>query len=677
VKKRTTIFRQLIVSVLLPVVILISFLSYYNYLEKKEQIDENRKETIQLIQTEIGDLLTFFDLTLFEIEKEMSTNGEHFANMLVNNIFPKTTKILELNLDSLRYAIGMDTTQDIYIIDVNGVIVNTSYPPDLGLDFYAMSDYFIGHFENIRKETGFVADRISIEMSTNLPKKYMYQTTHDKLYIIELGFYSEPAKNLVTYFTEKVNAMPQKYKGIDTVSLFFGTSGFASYQKHVMPKRDSIIGLETLNSGKPNRSTFEQNDLLYTSEYSYISMESSILHKGYLIRIVHNNAMLQALNQAELVKFIINLLLFGLPIFLLILWRARVLSKPISSLVEKMDLIQSGNLTERVNVIGNNEVTDLGEHFNSMISELQESYATLEQKVKDRTQELSEQKHIIEEKHKEITDSINYAERIQRSFLATKEQLDENLADYFVFFKPKDVVSGDFYWAASTTSTSLSGQSSATHQKFIICCADSTGHGVPGAIMSILNISSLEKAIETETEPHQILNATRKIIIDRLKKDGSPEGGKDGMDCTLLMFNKEKTMLHFSAANNPVFIVRKTPPILPIGEDKGGILGEVELIEFKADKMPVGKHDRDQESFSLQTVALQKGDCIYTLTDGFPDQFGGEKGKKYMIKNLKEYIRSISHLPMKEQQEQLNNEFESWIGVNEQIDDVCIIGVRI
>jgi methyl-accepting chemotaxis protein len=265
-----------------------------------------------------------------------------------------------------------------------------------------MSDYFIGHFGSIRNEPGFVADRISIEMSTNLPKKYMYQTTLDKLFIVELGFYSDPAKNLVSYFTEKVNSMPQKYKGIDTVSLFFGTSGFASYQKHSMPKRDSIIGLETLNSGKTNRSTYQHNNLLYTSEYSYINMESSILHKGYLIRIVHNDAMLRALNQAELVKFAINLLLFGLPIFLLILWRARVLSKPISTLAEKMNSIQSGNLSERIAVSGNNEVTNLGEHFNSMISELQESYATLEQKVKDRTNQLFEQNILSKKNTKKL-----------------------------------------------------------------------------------------------------------------------------------------------------------------------------------------------------------------------------------------------------------------------------------
>lgn len=259
------------------------------------------------------------------------------------------------------------------------------------------------------------------------------------------------------------------------------------------------------------------------------------------------------------------------------------------------------------------------------------------------------QKEIIEEKHKEITDSINYAERIQRSFLATTEMLDKNLKDYFVFFRPKDVVSGDFYWAGELN-----------NGNFAFSCADSTGHGVPGAIMSILNISSLEKSIEEETEPNKILNKTRKIIIERLKKDGSPEGGKDGMDCSLMVINKDRTQLSFAAANNPVFIVRNN-----------------ELIEFKPDKMPVGKHDKDVESFNLQTTLLQKGDIIYTLTDGFPDQFGGEKGKKYMIKNLKELLIQIAPLSMQEQEQKLNEEFNLWKGKNEQVDDVCIIGLRI
>ena len=262
---------------------------------------------------------------------------------------------------------------------------------------------------------------------------------------------------------------------------------------------------------------------------------------------------------------------------------------------------------------------------------------------------ITQQKHLVEEKHKEITDSINYAERIQRSFLATTEMLDQHLKDYFVFFRPKDVVSGDFYWAGELN-----------NGNFAFSVADSTGHGVPGAIMSILNISSLEKSIEKETDPDRILNETRKIIIERLKKDGSSEGGKDGMDCSLLVFNQDRTQLTLSAANNPVFIVRDN-----------------RLLEYKPDKMPVGKHDNDEESFTLHTILLQKGDVIYTLTDGFSDQFGGTMGKKYMIKNLKELLLQIDHLPMLEQEQKLADEFDKWKGAIEQVDDVCVIGVRI
>ncbi len=272
------------------------------------------------------------------------------------------------------------------------------------------------------------------------------------------------------------------------------------------------------------------------------------------------------------------------------------------------------------------------------------------------------QKHVIEEKHKAITDSINYAERIQRSFLATKEHLDLNLRNYFILFKPKDVVSGDFYWSA-TLNNGL----------FALAIADSTGHGVPGAIMSLLNISSLEKAIETNVQPSDILNATRKTIIERLKKDGSPDGGKDGMDCSLLCFDFTNMKLSISAANNPVWIVRPKPEASAEALEAR----EATVIEIKPDKMPVGKHDKDQIPFTQQEIQLQKGDVIYTLTDGFPDQFGGEKGKKFMSKNLKELLAANAHLPMQVQKQLLESTFIDWVGNLEQVDDVTLIGIRI
>ncbi len=275
----------------------------------------------------------------------------------------------------------------------------------------------------------------------------------------------------------------------------------------------------------------------------------------------------------------------------------------------------------------------------------------LEGIIKERTAEVVEQKHMIEEKQKEIIDSINYAQRIQRALLASDKLLNENLSQYFVFFQPKDIVSGDFYWATKLTN----GQ-------FALVTADSTGHGVPGAIMSMLNISCLIEATTGQklNDPNEILNYARAKIIGHLANDGSAEGGKDGMDCSLVSFDFTNNKMTYAAANNPVWVVRNN-----------------EILEFDPDKMPVGKHDRDKTSFTQHVVDLQKNDVVYALTDGMPDQFGGPKGKKFMYKKLKDLFVSVSSFPMNEQKERIRAALNEWKGDLEQVDDVCIIGVRI
>ncbi len=289
---------------------------------------------------------------------------------------------------------------------------------------------------------------------------------------------------------------------------------------------------------------------------------------------------------------------------------------------------------------------------------------------------IEEQRDIVEEAHKEIRDSINYAERIQRSFLATDELLNNNLKDYFVFFEPKDVVSGDFYWAGKLS-----------NNQFAVVNADSTGHGVPGAIMSILNISSIEKAIDEKlVKPADIFNHTRNTIIERLKKDGSEEGGKDGMDASIISFDFENNKFSYTAAQNPIWVlrpVRHCEERSNLSDDKiassTALLrnDEYELIEIKPEKMPIGKHDNDSVPFVGGEFETQKGDVVYTITDGFQDQFGGEKGKKFKVKPFKSYLISIAHLPMNEQKEMLKETFTAWKGEEEQVDDVCVIGVRV
>jgi serine phosphatase RsbU (regulator of sigma subunit)/ligand-binding sensor domain-containing protein len=291
----------------------------------------------------------------------------------------------------------------------------------------------------------------------------------------------------------------------------------------------------------------------------------------------------------------------------------------------------------------------------------------LELTIAERTKTISHQNKELEEKQKEIIDSINYAQRIQRALLASKKLLDNYLSqkgngknkgmEYFVFFQPKDIVSGDFYWASNLADNN-----------FAIAIADSTGHGVPGAIMSMLNISCLKEAVVAQklTEPNLILNYTRSKIIETLANDGSADGGKDGMDCSLLCFDFNAKKLNYAAANNPIWIVRKNNET-----------SELELLEFTADKMPVGKHDRDTVSFTQHSVALQSGDMIYSFTDGLPDQFGGPRGKKFMYKQFKELLASISQLPANEQSKMLNSKLNEWKGELEQVDDVLVFGIRV
>lgn len=267
--------------------------------------------------------------------------------------------------------------------------------------------------------------------------------------------------------------------------------------------------------------------------------------------------------------------------------------------------------------------------------------------------EVEHQKHLVEEKQKEIIDSINYAKRIQFTLLAHEELLNKNLSEYFVFFQPKDIVSGDFYWSTVVEHTESSHKSGL----FFLAVCDSTGHGVPGAFMSLLNTSFINEAITEKHiyDPALILNHARKRLISSVSKDGQ----RDGMDGILLCIDRTAGQITYSAANNN--------PIL-ISENK--------IFDLAADKMPIGQGEKN-ESFTTHTVAYKHGDMLYLYTDGYADQFGGPKGKKFKYKPLNELLLANSNNPAKQQKENIVTVFENWKGALEQVDDVCIIGIRL
>ncbi|PLX12019.1 MAG: hypothetical protein C0594_02890 [Marinilabiliales bacterium] len=285
---------------------------------------------------------------------------------------------------------------------------------------------------------------------------------------------------------------------------------------------------------------------------------------------------------------------------------------------------------------------------------------------------VADQKDQIELIHNDLKDSIIYAERIQKAVLPSEENLSKFMPNHFVVFKPKDIVSGDFYWAAQLNEWN------------IIAVADCTGHGVPGAFMSMLGISFLNEIIRKKevAKTSQVLNMLRKDIVQSLKQKGTSGEQKDGMDISLIAINKEKKFCQFSGANNPLYVVRENHDLLKVNNAD---LSPVEknnnafLFEIKGDKMPIAIY-LNMKEFAENRIELYEGDKLYLFSDGFADQFGGPKGKKFKYKSFKNLLLSTHSKTLAEQKTVLEASLEKWMNTNgkryEQIDDITVMGIE-
>jgi serine phosphatase RsbU (regulator of sigma subunit) len=257
----------------------------------------------------------------------------------------------------------------------------------------------------------------------------------------------------------------------------------------------------------------------------------------------------------------------------------------------------------------------------------------------------------IETKNKDISDSIEYALQIQQARLPAIQSIRDCFPEFFVMYLPRDIVSGDFYWFTETE-----------NGKKIFAVADCTGHGIPGAFMSMmgidgLNYAILEKRIESSS---QILNHVNKFIIESLKQDSDTVKNKDGMDTAICIFEKDLSSVRYAGANRPLWLVRNK-----------------ELIQYSPDKMSIGGNNYSDYEFTELTIPLQKGDSIYLFSDGYPDQFGGERNKKFMTKNLKQLLLEVTHLSAKEQEAILQSSLQNWKGSFPQIDDIILVGIKL
>ena len=273
----------------------------------------------------------------------------------------------------------------------------------------------------------------------------------------------------------------------------------------------------------------------------------------------------------------------------------------------------------------------------------------LEDKVQERTFEIQAQKEQIEKQNKEIKYSFDYAKKIQNTVLPRNEVFENLFAEHFIFFKPRDIVSGDFYWISQSD------------HRIILTAADCTGHGVPGSLMSMLGITMLHEIVNEKNIQHseEVLNQLRLSIARTLKQEGKIGEQKDGIDMALVIYDTRDRKLEFSGANNPIYIVRNG-----------------EMLEYKGNNMPVAFYEK-MSDFTRYTIEMKQGDRIYMFTDGFPDQFGGPQGKKFKYRPFKDLLLEVHERPMEEQQRILSLIFDEWKGDLSQIDDVLVIGLRL
>jgi len=328
-------------------------------------------------------------------------------------------------------------------------------------------------------------------------------------------------------------------------------------------------------------------------------------------------------------------------IYLVVKWRERTLRLR-NELLERTVVERTAEISRQKEAI---------EQKNTELEQQQEEILAQRDEITKQRDVATKARDEIAHHQKEILDSIYYAKRIQTAILPPSKQIFEAIPEHFILYRPRDIVSGDFYWFK------LKGEC------MVIVAADCTGHGVPGAFMSMLGSAFLNEIIGRydELDSGMILNDLRYLVVESLHQTGKIEEAKDGMDIALYVLNLNQKKLKFSGGFNPLYLVR----------------GE-EIIEYKADRMPIGIYDYLDQKFTTVDVELQENDALYTFSDGYSSQFGGKRGKKFMSSRLKKLILSLQDIPMLEQKNMLDTTLENWMGVKyEQIDDVLVIGVKV
>jgi len=436
-----------------------------------------------------------------------------------------------------------------------------------------------------------------------------------------------------------------------------------------------ILSLSAVKDLDLNTLSRDQREILFGPWSSIVGADKDTVplenyEKLYFVNAIDSVVMLVGIGNGILVSFI-YLLLF-------IRWTNSDITGPVKELLINIKNTRGGEAEQYTIVRTNDEIGELAEGYNEMAQKIHDYVESisrmnreLEEKVRERTREVVEQKEEIETQKEEIEaqldlatlqrdtisqqkdqilDSIYYAERIQEAILPPDKHLSDHLSDHFLLFKPRDIVSGDFYWSLEK------------NHKLLVAAADCTGHGVPGAFLSMLGISSMNEIVNRNKmlKPGKILEELRNILIKSLHQTGTRGEARDGIEIALCVIDLKNQSLEYAGANRPLYLVRE---------------GDVRII--RPDRMPIGIYGQEKVPFTNHKLELRKGDGLYLFSDGYVDQLGGPSRKTFRVKRFRKLLLEIQDQPMESQKKILLQKLKEWQGEVEQIDDILVMGIRI
>lgn len=687
-KKRRSVFtillQRIITLVILFNLIIVSLIFYETENLQKRNVEIIQKKT----QDEIVGLKDSWDVILKSIDENLSATLEYAMLKIIDIHFEQDIGIVDL-YKQMELS-NLDTSYIDFHVIKDSIVVNTTCPSLLGVNLFSIGSESKNLLSKINEEGSYVVEPWNMDYNTKRCRSWGYIATKDKKYIVKVECYSKLADELMAMFANRIKRIVKENENILAINNYVGNehhySGLINdtliYKLH-----DSLISQAFRDEASITRQ-FSKDKRKFVADYVFTDLGNQQRHSGRSVFSViteitnHKTAVYEII-----IKQIIILLCFLIILSIIFIMTTRKLKIILHDLRLKTTLIANGNLHERVIVSGQNEFSALAEQFNSMVEQLESSQNELKQKndvieknvkvlheknekitiqrdkievqrdeIEAQRDLVTKQKDKILEHKQSITDSIQYASRIQTAILPPDEVIKYLLPKHFILYKPRDIVSGDFYWL--------------THRQgeIIIVVADCTGHGVPGAFMSMLGSAILKDVVNSSNilQASQILNDLREKVILSLRQTGQTGEAKDGMDISLCIINTERMRLQYAGAYQPLFLIRKGT-----------------LKEIKADKMPIGISSKAGKSFKNNEIKIFKNDSLYLFSDGYVDQFGGENGKKFLSIRFKQLLIDIQDNIMFDQKELLDQNINEWMGLTglykkyDQIDDITVLGIKI